>query len=460
MLFNSFEFIVVFLPVTLLVYFALTHNGLDNASKVWLLLASLFFYSWWNPNYLPLILISLTFNYLVGRRLGKKPTKLLLGIGIVANVSALVFFKYFNFLAENFNNFFNGHIGLFDLILPLGISFITFQKIAYLVDSYKGITYKYTFYDYCLFVVFFPQLIAGPIVHHQEIIPQFFNRGFSRVNYENLTKGIFIFCVGLAKKIIIADTFAILANRGYTYVHALENYEAWISTFSYSIQLYFDFSGYSDMAIGLGLMFNIIIPINFNSPYRADSIQDFWRRWHITLSRFLRDYIYIPLGGNRGGDVRTSANLITTFLIGGIWHGAAWTFVFWGLLHGVALVVHRYWTKLGIVMARPLAIALTFLFVNFAWIFFRAGTWTDATRMIESMGRFHIRDTEFVLINDIYSAPIWIIGIALLFMRNTQEIAARFTFNFKYALILIGLIVIDFLYLNSSLNAEFLYFDF
>ena len=360
-------------------------------AKGFLVFASLFFYSWWNITYLPIILSSLLFNYVIGNSLNENfkkvqiHKKLLLTFGIVANIALLSYFKYTDFFLENFNLAFNGSISLLHLALPLAISFFTFQQIAYLVDSYRGETAEYDFLNYALFVTFFPQLIAGPIVHHSEMMPQFASRWNLVKNYKNIAMGLFIFSMGLFKKVVIADSFAVWATAGFDTATTLTLFEAWATSLSYTFQLYFDFSGYTDMAIGAALLFNIKLPINFNSPYKALSIQDFWRRWHITLSRFLKDYIYIPLGGNRKGEFRTYTNLMATFIIGGIWHGAGWTFVFWGLLHGLALVVHRAWDKLGFKLWTWLAWFITFNFINIAWVFFRAREWDDAIKVLGSM---------------------------------------------------------------------------
>jgi D-alanyl-lipoteichoic acid acyltransferase DltB (MBOAT superfamily) len=272
-----------------------------------------------------------------------------------------------------------------NLALPLAISFYTFQQIAYLVDSYRNETKSYNFLNYAVFVTFFPQLIAGPIVHHAEMMPQFANLKNKIKNYYNIALGLFIFSIGLFKKVIIADTFAVYATQGFDVAEKLNMLEAWITSLSYTFQLYFDFSGYTDMAIGVALLFNIKLPMNFFSPYKAKNIQDFWKRWHITLSRFLKDYIYIPLGGNRKTSIRTYTNLFTTFVLGGIWHGAGWTFVFWGILHGLALVVHRLWKKLGFKMNVVLAWFITFNFINIAWVFFRAVNFESAIKVLKGM---------------------------------------------------------------------------
>lgn len=364
--------------------------GRDRAAKIFLVSASLFFYSWWHVIYLPLIIGSVLFNFWVGTELvrtesGWLSRKRLLQLAIAANVILLAYFKYSDFFIENINGVFNSDIQLLNLVLPLAISFFTFQQIAYLVDSYRREVKDNDFLNYAVFVTFFPQLIAGPIVHHKEMMPQFINNKNNRINSENLYRGLFIFSIGLFKKVMIADTFAVWATAGYDESAVLYFYEAWATSWAYTFQLYFDFSGYTDMAIGLGLLFNIRLPENFNSPYQARNIQDFWRRWHITLSRFLRDYVYIPLGGNQSGPLKIYINLMLTFLIGGIWHGAGWTFIFWGFLHGMALCIHRLWCRLGISMWSWLAWLITLNFVNIAWVFFRAETWADAQKVLTGM---------------------------------------------------------------------------
>ena len=311
--------------------------------------------------------------------------KSLLQAGLLFNIGLLVHFKYMDFFISNVNSAFRVDIELLHLALPLAISFFTLQQIAFLIDSYEGLVKEKSFLDYTIFVTFFPQLIAGPIVHHKEMMPQFGSIKNKVKNYRNIAMGLFIFSIGLFKKVVIADTFAVWATQGFDVATTLNLFEAWATSLSYTLQLYFDFSGYTDMAIGLALLFNIRLPVNFNSPYKATNIQDFWRRWHITLSRFLRDYVYIPLGGNKKGSFRTYNNLMATFVIGGLWHGAGWTFVFWGLLHGLALTVQKLWSKLGLKLWTWLAWLITFNFVNIAWVFFRAKEWGDAIKVLSSM---------------------------------------------------------------------------
>uniref|UniRef100_UPI00082497B8 MBOAT family O-acyltransferase n=1 Tax=Aliarcobacter cryaerophilus TaxID=28198 RepID=UPI00082497B8 len=390
MLFNSYEFIFIFLPITFLIYFYLLSQRLILGAKIFLVIASLFFYGYWNFSYVPLILLSIFVNYSVGLSLVnhekiKLSSKSILIFGILFNVGLLGYFKYTDFLLENFNGIFGSNIPLPHIILPLGISFFTFTQIAFLVDAYRKEAKEYSLVNYMLFVTYFPHLLAGPILHHKEMMPQFASKYNWVKNYRNIALGLFIFSIGLFKKVVIADTFAPWATAGFDTATTLNLIEAWATSLSYTFQLYFDFSGYCDMAIGISLMFNIKLPINFNSPYKALNIQDFWRRWHMTLSRFLRDYIYIPLGGNRKGEFRTYTNLLATFLIGGLWHGAGWTFIIWGALHGIALAIHRFWQSLGFKMNKILAWFITFNFINITWIFFRAKEWDDAIKVLSSM---------------------------------------------------------------------------
>lgn len=385
MLFNSYAFILVFLPVTLGVFALLGRRGLRRPAIAWLVAASLFFYGWWNPAYLLLILSSIAANHAVGRRLGRSPSKALLGVGVAANLGAIGYFKYANFLVGNVNALTGAGLHLDAIVLPLAISFFTFQQIAYLVDAYRGTARETSFISYCLFVTFFPQLIAGPIVRHEETLPQFADRQMGRVRASDLSVGVTIFFIGLAKKVVLADQMALYATPVFTAAKqgaAVTLIDAWGGMLAYTFQLYFDFSGYSDMAVGLGRMFGIMLPLNFNAPYKAANIIEFWRRWHMTLSRFLRDYLYIPLGGSRRGRTRQFVSLMATMLLGGLWHGAGWTFVLWGGLHGGYLIVNHGWRmltrRLGLRAGRaapltaPLARLLTFLAVAMAWVLFRA----------------------------------------------------------------------------------------
>lgn len=389
MLFNSFEFIFVFLPIVLLAYFGLNRLNLHQWAKGVLVLASLYFYAFFNTSYLPIIISSILVNYgvAVGMRKWDGVTKkVLFGIGLLFNLGMLGYFKYTDFMIENVNALFNTNYTLKNILLPLGISFFTFQQLAFVVDTYKNKGTLPKFLDYCNFVTFFPQLIAGPIVLPEEMLPQFEDKANRNPRAKNLFDGIFIFSVGLAKKVIIADSIAVFANAGYNL--DLPHYtmaEAWLISLSYTFQLYFDFSGYCDMAIGIGKMFNINLPLNFNAPYRATNFQDFWRRWHITLNRFLTQYVYIPLGGSRRKEVRVYFNIGIVFLISGIWHGAGWTFVVWGICHGIGVMIHRIWKQKGYSMPSWLGMFITFFFINILWVLFRADNMHEAWVIISSM---------------------------------------------------------------------------
>jgi len=475
LLFNSYEFIFIFLPITFFIYFYLNKKHFTQASKGFLVFASLFFYSYWNIIYLPLILVSMFFNFTLGKLFSvqhkkkrRYSKKMLLGFGVSANLALLGYFKYTDFFLINFNRVTGLEVPLLHLALPLAISFYTFQQIAYLVDSYKGETSDYDFLNYALFVTFFPQLIAGPIVHHAEMMPQFAKLKNKVKNYQHIAVGLFLFFMGLFKKVVIGDTFANWANQGFAVADKLNMLEAWIASLSYTFHIYFDFSGYTDMAIGAALLFNIKLPKNFFSPYKATSIQDFWRRWHITLSRFLRDYLYIPLGGNRKTESRTYLNLFTTFVLGGIWHGAGWTFVLWGMLHGMGLIVQRIWQKVGIHMPRVLAWFITFNFVNIAWVFFNAENFHVAKNVLKNMftGTFvmplslidHVKHFSKLYQHETYLL-LWMLGafILVLFFPNSMELKKRFKPNFFY----MGLTVIFFLAVFLLYRkSEFIYFNF
>ncbi len=390
MLFNSYEFIFLFLPITLIIYFLLNKFNKNMLAKAWLVIASLYFYSYFNKSYLILIIVSILVNYFIGTELNMKTNniirrKVLLIFGILFNLGALGYFKYYDFFIENINYIFKTDFNLLNIMLPLGISFFTFQQLSYVIDNYHRKSLNYDFLSYCLFVTFFPQLIAGPIVLPAEMLPQFENEENKKVNWENMNRGLYMFSIGLAKKVIIADTIAHFANAGFDMMASLNFVEAWLTSVSYTLQLYFDFSGYCDMAMGIGMMFNIILPINFNSPYKSTNIQEFWRKWHITLGRFMTNYLYIPLGGNRKGELKTLRNLFIVFLASGIWHGAGWNFVIWGMLHGICILIHRIWKNTGKKLSKLIGWFITINLVNIFWIFFRAKDLQGAVKILRGM---------------------------------------------------------------------------
>jgi D-alanyl-lipoteichoic acid acyltransferase DltB (MBOAT superfamily) len=488
MLFNSYGFLLVFLPLTWSIYFLLNKYTSFESGKFFLLLASVVFYSWWNPVYVFLLLFTILFNFVVGRQVSNNKTlftkKALLVLGVTVNLSLLAYYKYCNFFIDNANSVLNTSFSMREIILPLGISFISFQTIAFLVDCYKGQTKEYNLVNYSLFVTFFPQLIAGPIVHHGEMLPQFAQKENKYINYENLLRGSMLVMLGLVKKVVIADTFAIWANNGFDIATTLNFAEAWITSLSYTFQLYYDFSGYCDMAVGVGLMFNIRIPFNFNSPYKARGIADFWRRWHITLSRFLRDYLYIPLGGNKKGFGRELSNLLIVFVLGGLWHGAAWTFVFWGFLHGAAIIVERLFRLMKIKLPVFVSWLLTFTFVNAAWVFFRADSWADAIKVLkgmvglngivlpESLERFGVLAksgmisfgewNSALLEKPYYSNRILfylvVFSILSVFFKNSQELLLNSKFRLTRVVWIYSLFLFALVLLGD--NPQFLYFNF
>ncbi|MCH7225726.1 MBOAT family O-acyltransferase [Haloferula sp. A504] len=386
MLFNSYIYLLLFLPAVLLGY-QLLRRAPFCASVVFLSAASLIYYGYWDWTNLWIIGASCLFNFSCGRFLSRhrasRSGRLILTAGVTANLGLLAWYKYAGFLAKAVAAVSESGLPIPEFVLPLGISFFTFQQIAYLVDAWRGETEEYHFADYLLFVTFFPQLIAGPIVHHREMLPQFKRHQGLGLRPTDLAVGSTLLFLGLFKKVVLADYLARTANPIFELAHGGDRYitfgEAWAAALSYTLQIYFDFSAYSDMAIGSARLFGIRLPVNFHSPYKAASIIDFWRRWHITLSRFLRDYLYIPLGGNRLGNARRYTNLMTTMLIGGLWHGAGWTFILWGGLHGLYLCINHAWHWLGRRFSlpkipRPVAVLITFLAVVVAWVPFRAGS--------------------------------------------------------------------------------------
>jgi len=401
MLFNSFDFIMFFLPIVLVGYYTI---GLRRHSLAmsWLVLASITFYVYWSPIHLIILISSISFNYSIGWLIDKRENpaqrKYLMTIGILTNLAALSYYKYANFFIDNVNSVTGTSISMQEIILPLGISFFTFTQVVYLVDVASRKVSNASFRDYTLFVSFFPHLIAGPIVHYREVMTQFANQRISRFDHEKFSIGLTYFAFGLFKKVVLADNVAPYASDVFSAADAavqLSLIEAWGGALAYTLQLYFDFSGYSDMAIGLALMFGVRFPANFDSPYKAVNIIDFWRRWHITLSHFLRDYLYISLGGGRRGLFRKYVNLFITMLIGGFWHGASWTFIAWGALHGFYLIVNHFWhsfkRKVGIPLGNPswaevaAARAITLLAVIVGWVFFKASTFDGAFVILKGM---------------------------------------------------------------------------
>ncbi len=488
MIFSSLEFLFLFLPITVIIYYLCLAFKSPKIALASLFLASIFYYGYWNFANLWIILASIIWNYSFGLALRKYSFKLiLLIIGLLGNILCLSYFKYTDFLISTSNILFNTNISLTGIILPIGISFFTFQQIAYLVDIYTNkkdafplsctLTKGQNFLDYCLFVCFFPQLVAGPIVHHSEMMPQFASNEGKKVQWENIYKGLVFLAMGLAKKVIIADTLSPIVGYYFDTANSLTFVDALFACLCYTMQLYFDFSGYADMAIGCALFFNIQLPYNFNSPYKATSIQDFWRRWHMTLSRWLREYIYIPLGGSRKSENSTLLNLFITFLIGGIWHGANWTFIFWGFLHGLATIIHRLWTKLfNYTLPTLIAWALTFSFVSLAWIPFRTinldrlGLFIDAFMLKNGLYKelnaniFTFNPVrEIIMIGGKFWEYVLFAFIALfiaLLAKNSQEIVKKLESKILLFATNILLIFVILLQLVPNEKEEFIYFQF
>ena len=461
MLFNSLEFLLLFLPITALGFWILRRYGDVRWIILWLLACSLVFYGAWEPIYILLILASTAFNYAAAMLLMRRRSKWILGLAIAANVVLLGYYKYTNFLLLTFSTLTGSALHPVSILLPLGISFVTFIQIAFLVDVYNRRTDDLGLPKYALFVCYFPHLIAGPIIHHKEVMSQFTNERIRSVSPADVAIGLSMIAIGLFKKVIMADTLAEHANLAFrlaSEAQPISFFDAWGGALAFTFQIYFDFSGYSDIAIGLSRLFGIKLPINFNSPYKAGSIIEFWRRWHITLSRFLRDYLYIPLGGNRGGKVRRYANLLIVMLIGGLWHGASWLFVIWGALHGVYLIVNHGFRHImqapAVVRAGldkilvPLSSLLVFPAVVFAWVFFRANTWDGAMVMLHAMrglngivvperfqffGPFrefamrHVVTGNLITYQSLHNIA-WLVAAALFVfvLPNTQELLAKF----------------------------------
>jgi D-alanyl-lipoteichoic acid acyltransferase DltB (MBOAT superfamily) len=458
MLFNSTIFILLFLPPVLAAYYMLAGNR--RARLALLSLASLAFYGYWDVRFVPLLAGSAVGNWLLVQVFARHPVRHLPLLGVALNLLLLCVFKYTNFLASTLAAVADRPFRGFDIILPIGISFFTFQQVSYLMDLKRGKAPIYGFQDYFLFITFFPQLIAGPIVRHHEIIPQYDRDPRRAETWENLSRGALLFLIGLCKKVVLADQLALIADPFFEAARTgqvLNLAEAWSADLAYTLQIYFDFSGYSDMAIGLGLMCGFRLPVNFDAPYRAASIQEFWRRWHMTLSRFLRDYVYISLGGNRRGRMRQAANVAVTFLLGGLWHGAAWTFVAWGGLHALALAASGLWRRYFGPLPRALGWALTLLFVMVAWVVFRAADFATAASVLRSMAGA----------NGLGPAALedgWLLafgsGVALLGMSSHRILRAHFQPRWWVAVPAAGVLVFVLLMIGGSPQNEFIYFQF
>lgn len=525
MLFNSYAFLYGFMPVVVLGFFAAGRRS-PRLAQAWLLLASLFFYGWWKPEHVWLLLVSICANYLLGEGIrlqvaGSARRKALLAAGIAANLGALAYFKYAGFLVSNLNAVAGLDVSIGEIILPVGISFYTFTSIAYIVEVYQDKVRESDFIRYGLFISYFPHLVAGPVLYHNEVIPQFGKAETYRFNANDWAVGLTMFFMGLFKKVVLADGInraladASLQPAFWRAEHGLpvSFFDGWVGALGYTLQLYYDFSGYSDMAVGLSRLFGVTLPVNFHSPYKSVNIVEFWRRWHMTLGRWLRNYLYIPLGGNRRGWLRRNVNLLVTMTICGLWHGAGWTFIAWGALHGVLIVINHAFTRVRLLAGLPkggtapgrfLARAATFLAVVCGWVIFRAQSIGDAGEVFAGMlGRngFVLRQADLASLGDagpwlqangvqferLYYLPLWTSLawlVPLLLMAwlapNTQEILSRYqpvldtygtgeplrrprwiawTPNLAWGLTICLLALISIISLRSGAS-EFLYFRF
>ncbi len=468
MLFNSQIFLGLFLPVVVASFWLLAryrHSG-HPGFRLLLLLASWVFYAYWDIRLLPLLLASIIVNYLLISILVKSPgsKKHFLFFGIALNLSVLGFFKYFNFFVENLPASFGFDGDRFNIVLPLAISFFTFQQISALVDATREKFHHQNLLDYALFVSFFPQLIAGPIVRHDQLVPQLQTMPDRRDIDTKIARGLLLLTLGLAKKVLIADNLAQIANPLFdvSLKAGLHIVDAWIATFAFGFQIYFDFSGYSDMALGLALMFGIVLPVNFKSPYKSQSLTDFWRTWHITLSSFLRDYLYIPLGGSRHGPTRRAIAVATTMLLGGLWHGAGWNFIIWGGLHGAGIAINQTWRRLGYNLWPLIGWALTFTFVMISFLIFRAESATSIYNLLMSVIGQGQPEVPWVFSLDGLQITVVIAAfIAALALPEPYELSQRQFWKTPWqatatAVLLVAIII----YLGGSFEQEFIYFQF
>lgn len=485
MYFNSVTYMLCFLPIVLVVYFSLNKNKLIIGSKVWLVFASIVFYGWWNVAYVPLLLAIVFGNYIAflfikkyqsspGALFGVDKAKLALILGISVNILILGYFKYTDFFFETLNSLFKSNLPILKIILPLAISFHTFQQIAFLVDSYRDKDLKYGFLDYCLFIMFFPQLIVGPIVHHSEVIPQFQNLRKKVLNYRNLIIGLIMFIIGFYKKTIIVEPLSQSVGQSIHLLGGLSFFESWMFLWVEFFHAYLDFSSYMDMALGTAIMFNITLPINFNSPLQAPNLVEFWKRWHITLTRFLREYVYFSMGGSKKGESKTNRNIILTFLLGGLWHGAYWGAILWGTIHGIGLVVYRYWRKLNIKMPNFLAVIITCTFVGTLGLLIRIHSLSDILYLFKTLysfdniviptvshGALVFKTSTATHTWDIFPLVIVVVGLALTFMKKSIE-AIDLVKHFKPSLAyitLLALSIIGIIYIYNPPQG-FLYYQF
>ena len=487
MLFNSYLFVFLFLPLAVAGYYWLHHRKLEKAALGYLILMSMVFYGYNSVWYLVMLVISILLNYLLTGLMDRagRPAwrKLFLALGLCYNLGILFCFKYYDFFIENVNTVFHTDYHFLRLALPLGISFYTFQQLSYVIDSYRGDCERYSLLEYAAYVSFFPQLIAGPIVYHDELIPQLRAQENHHIQYENLCKGIYAFALGMAKKVLIADTLSKVVTAGYADVEALNSVSTVLVMVCYSLQIYFDFSGYCDMAYGIGFLFNVELPVNFNSPYKAASVREFWDRWHMTLTRFFTKYVYIPLGGSRKGTLRTYGNVMIVFLVSGFWHGANWTFILWGIVNGLGNLFDRLFDRVLRRIPHVVRMAVTFCFCTAAWSMFRAESVGQGLQMLGNLTVvgdgalsgglvsafdriLEVRIIRRMGLGGLMQAWPWIVPAAFalllilvcVLMRNTQEKVNDGRYGGRRIAVTVGLLLWSVLSLSDV--SEFLYFNF
>ncbi len=467
MIFSSLDFVIYFLPVVFTAFW-LANLYSKKLSILVLCVASMAFYAYWKWEYTLLFAGSIIVNYICYRWIEASGKVAILKAGIIANLGLIAVYKYANFFVSDVVQYEPWQPYVENIILPLGISFFTFQQISFLVDSYREKQDRVSFLNYFAYVSFFPQLIAGPIVRHDEFLYQLNEKLNLKANF---VRGVLFFAIGLTKKVMIADTLSIFVKQGYADASLLSMPDAWMLSLLYTFQLYFDFSGYSDMAIGLALMFGLQLPQNFNSPYKSASIQEFWQRWHMTLSRWLKDYLYIPLGGSRHGEVRTYAALLATMFLGGLWHGAGWTFIIWGAAHGSALAINRMWSKAGFKLPMVIGWMLTALFVVNLWVVFRAENFGLASQVYTQMWNIQAWVDPQQWIHVLFQPNLWLamaaLGILVTTMPNTWQIDAWYQENRAVAAQALGYFSFGLFFMFSikrmmeaSAPAEFIYFQF
>ena len=471
MLFNSYIFIFAFFPICIAAWYLLNHFKKYTLGKISLLISSLIFYAYYNVNYGLIIISSILVNYLLSHIMICSTKQVLrkfaFAFGLLFNIGLIAYYKYTDFMIDNINLLFKTDLPLMHILMPLGISFFTFQQLSYVIDSYKKDIPKYSLLDYSIFVLFYPQLIAGPIVLHDEIVPQISSKTNKAFDFKIFSRGFYLFTLGLAKKVLVADFLSKFSSFAFDTTSQITSMDAWIGVLAYTFQIYFDFSGYCDMASGIANMYGMELPMNFNSPYKAVDIIDFWDRWHITLTRFFTRYIYIPLGGSRKGTVRTYLNILIVFLVSGIWHGAGWNYILWGLLHGVANILNKIFKK-PIKKIPIISRIATFVFVSITWVFFRAKNVSYALEMLKNMFSFSSFAVSDTIKGNLSFVPgswhiiaLALIGIVIylsMFSKNALEKSEKFTPKLLNGVMTIILFVFSVLQLSQV--SEFLYFNF